>query len=120
MFNDLLDETKAFKHQITVKMLLKKYKGTKIQFSPVYFNSTTKIVINHRFDLDKSFQEISYRIDNWISERSGWIAESINSQYINISPYRPLIGSSSVKLPLELGLINKKKHLIKNVFLVPC
>ena len=94
MFNDLLDETKAFKYQITVKMLLKKYKGTKIEFFPVYFNSTTKIVINYRFDLDKSFQEISYRIDNWISERSGWIVESINSQYMNISPYRPLIGSS--------------------------
>ena len=35
----------------------KKYKGTEIEFSPVYFNSTTKTVINRKFDLDKSFQE---------------------------------------------------------------
>ena len=42
LFNDLLDETKGFKYQITVKILLKKYKGTEIEFTPVYFNSTTK------------------------------------------------------------------------------
>ena len=38
-------------------MSQKKYKGTEIEFSPVYFNSTTKTVINRKFDLDKSFQE---------------------------------------------------------------
>ena len=27
--------------------------------------------------LDKSFQEILYRIDNWINERSSWVIESI-------------------------------------------
>ena len=38
--------------------MLKKYKGIEIEFFPVYFNSTTKTVINHKFDLDKSFQDI--------------------------------------------------------------
>ena len=47
-------------------------------------------VINHKFGLDKSFEEILYRIDNWINEESGWIVELIESQYINISAYRPL------------------------------
>ena len=47
-------------------------------------------MINHKFDLDKSFQEISYRIDNWINKGSGWIVESIDSQYINISTFKPL------------------------------
>ena len=38
-FNDLLNETKGFKYQITVKFLLKKYKPNKeIEFTPVYFN----------------------------------------------------------------------------------
>ena len=64
LFNDLLDKTKDFKYQITLKFELKKCKGTEIEFSPVYFNSTTKIVINHKFDLDKCFQEILYRTDN--------------------------------------------------------
>ena len=54
-----------------------------------------------------------YRIDNWINEGSGWIAESVESQYINISTYQPLSGSSYMKLPAEQksprkGLINIK------------
>ena len=39
---DSLDETKDFKYQITVKVLLQQYKATEIEFSPVYFNSTIK------------------------------------------------------------------------------
>ena len=34
------------------------------EYSPVYFNSTTKTVVNSEFNLDKSFQEIFYRIDH--------------------------------------------------------
>ena len=54
-----------------------------------------------------------YRIDNWINEGSGWIIESINSEYVNISIYAPLFGSSFINLPSELknpikGLINLK------------
>ena len=61
MFSDLLNETKGFKYQITVKVLLKKYKlNGEIEFAPVYFNSVTKTVINHRFRLENSFQEILY------------------------------------------------------------
>ena len=58
MLNDLLDETKGFKYPGTVKILLKKYKDTETEFSPVYFTSTTKTVINNKFDLDKFFQEM--------------------------------------------------------------
>ena len=67
-------------------------------------------MINHKFSLENAFQEILYRIDNWINEGSGWIVELIESQYINISTYRPLSGSSYVKLPAELR--NSKKGLI--------
>ena len=57
LFSDLLNETKAFKYQITLKVLLKKHKPDgKIEFRPVYFNSTIKVVINHRFRLETSFQ----------------------------------------------------------------
>ena len=88
MFSDLLNETKGFKYQITVKVLLKKYKlNGEIEFAPVYFNSVTKTVINHRFKLEISFQEILYLIDLWINKGSGWIVESIKSQNINISTY---------------------------------
>ena len=43
LFNDLLNETKGFKYQITVRFLLKKYKRNgEIGFAPVYFNSLKK------------------------------------------------------------------------------
>ena len=114
LFSYLLNETKGFKYQITVKVLLKKYKlNGEIEFALVYFNSVTKTVINHRFRLENSFQEILYMIDVWINNGSGWIIELIESQYINISTYRPLSGSFYMDLPVELksprkGLINIK------------
>ena len=59
LFRDLLNETKGFKYQITVKVLLKKYKlNGEIECALVYFNSVTKTVINPRFRLENSFQEI--------------------------------------------------------------
>ena len=115
LFSDLLNETKGFKYQITVKVFKKKYKlNGEIEFALVYFNSVTKAVINHRFRLENYFQEILYMIDVWINNGSGWNVESIESQYINISTYRPLSGSSYIDLPVELkiprkGLINIKK-----------
>ena len=94
--------------------MLKIYKlNGEVQFAPVYFNSVTKTMINHRFRLENSFQEILYMIDVWINNGSGWIIELIESQYINISTYRPLSGSFYMDLPVELrsprkGLINIK------------
>ena len=114
LFNDLLYETRGFKYQITLIAYLKKYKGIEIEFSPVYFNSTAKAVINYKFDLDKSFQEISYRTDNLIHDGSGWIVESIKSQYINVSTNRSLIGSYYIKLPVELRSPEKGLIKIKN------
>ena len=68
LFSYLLNETKCFMYQITLKVMLKKYKpNEKIEFAPVYFNSTTKTVINHRFSLENAFQEVLYRLDNWIN-----------------------------------------------------
>ena len=85
LLNDLLNETKHFQYQITLKVTLRKYKpNEEIEFRPVYFNSTTKAVINHKYSLENVFQEILYKIDNWINEGSGWIVELIESQYINI------------------------------------
>ena len=65
LFSDLLNETKGFKYQITLNFMLKKYKSNgKIEFRPVYSNSTTKTVVNYKFSLKNPFQEILYRIDN--------------------------------------------------------
>ena len=47
----------------------KKKKNEDIEYTPVHFNFATKTVINSdKYELDKSFQEVLYRIDNWINE----------------------------------------------------
>ena len=95
---------------MTAKGLLCKYKGNgDKEFAPVYFNSATKTVINSEYNLYNSFQEILYRIDNWINQGSGCIVESIEAQYFNISIYSPLSGSKYIELP------NKLKHLKKGL-----
>ena len=115
LFSDLLNEIKGFKYQITVKVLLKKYKpNDEIEFAPVYFNSVTKVITNDRFKLEKSFQDILYRIDSWINQGSGWIIESIESQYINISTYKPLLGISYIDLAIELRSPRKRLINIKS------
>ena len=101
--------------------MFKKYKHNgKIEFAPVYFNSLTKTVINYRFRLENSFQEILYMTDVWINKGSGWNVESIESQYINMSTYRPLSGRSFMDLPVELRSPRKEliniKTKIKNAF----
>ena len=115
MSSDLLNDAKGFKYQITLNVTLKKYKPNgEIEFRPVYFNSTTKTVINHTFSLEHAFQEILYRIDNWMNERSGWIVELTESQYIDFSTYRPLSGNSYIRLPVELKILKQRLINIKN------
>ena len=53
-------------------------------------------------------------IDVWVNEGSVWIVESIESQYINISTYRPLSGSPYINLPVELKSPRKRLINIKN------
>ena len=37
-----------------------------------------------------------YGIDNWINEESGWVIQPINGEYVNISYFTPLSGSSYI------------------------
>ena len=120
LLKDLSNEIKGFKYQITLSILLSKIKTNgSIKYSPVYFDSTTKI--NNAYRLDQSFQEIIYRIDNWINVGSGWIIEEIRNQYLSVSSYSPLIGSTYVELHDELkhsrkGFINIQNDDNKWVF----
>ena len=107
-------------------VLLSKGKSSDLtEYSPVYSNSLTKIVGGDKFRLDQCFNEIIYRLESWISHGSGWIVEEIISQYLNISSYLPLRGSTYIKLPKELnhpmkGLINIKNNDNKCFFVVSC
>ena len=58
LFRDLLNEKKG---EITVTTLLSIAKiNVSAEYSSVYFNSTTKTVINQKFNLGKLFQEVLY------------------------------------------------------------
>ena len=48
----------------------------------VQFNKRKKTVTNRKFSLENAFQEVLYRIDNWINEGSGSIFELIKSHYL--------------------------------------
>ena len=52
LFKDLLIELKGFKYQITLAVLSSKVKNNgEIEYSPIYFNSLTKTVINNIVNL---------------------------------------------------------------------
>ena len=82
-FKDLLVEMKGFKYQITLCVLLRKVKSIDlIEYSTVYLNSLTKTVIGkgNAYFLDQCFNEIIFKLENWISHGSGWNVDNILSQ----------------------------------------
>ena len=55
LFEDFLAEIKGFSYQITLKVMVRKYKDKKNrEFAPVSFNSTAKTVIGFQASLDRS------------------------------------------------------------------
>ena len=112
LFKDLLMEIKGFKYQITLCVLLSKVKSSGFtEYSKIYLNILTKTVIGEKYFLNKCFNEIIFRLENWISHGSGWNVDSILNQYLNISSDKPLSRGTSCELPKELshpmkGLIN--------------
>ena len=59
-------------------------------------------------------QEVLNRIDIWISEGSGWIIESVDGEYVIISIYSPLSGSTYTELLDKLRISKKELINIKN------
>ena len=112
LFRDLLIEIKGFKYEITMKVLLSKHKENgEREFTTIYFNFTAQTVINlNNVGINKSFQEVLYRLDNWINKGSAW---TIDGEYIDISIYSPLSGSTYTELPDELKRPQKGLIYIK-------
>ena len=55
-----------------------------------------------------------YGTDHWINEGSSWIIQPVDSEYVNISAYSPLVGSTYIELPDELKHPMKDLINIKN------
>ena len=114
LFSNLSREKKGFKYVLSTKIILKKrINDNEHKYSTVYFNSLIKTVINRRYHLNESFEEILNLLDIWINESSAWTIDQIDGLYINTSNYEPLLGGSYILLPKILnnsmkGLINLK------------
>ena len=98
-------------------------------YKTAFFNGKAKTITKANDiepKLSMSRQEILNVIDKWVSEGSGWVINSINNHYINITLYKPLHGSSYIELPIELqnsvkGLINMKNKSDECLLqMVPC
>ena len=57
------------------------------------------MVINRRYHLNKSFDEVLNLLDMWINESSAWNIDQIDGLYINTSNYEPLLAGSYIPLP---------------------
>ena len=67
LFDELLRGKKGFKYIVSVKITLQKQIND-IEFDPktLYFNSLIKTVINRRYHLNDSFEQILNLLDIWI------------------------------------------------------
>ena len=104
MFSDLLNETKGFKYQITLKVMLKKYKPNMEKLNLDQFISIQQ---QKQWQIMESILKMLFKkfctgLIIGLMKDLVFIVELIESQYIKISSYRPLSGSSYVKLPVEL------------------
>ena len=82
-------------------------------YKTAFFNGKAKTITkvdDIEPELSMSRQEILNVIDKWVSEGSGWVIDRIDSHYLNVTLYKPLNGSSYIKLPAKLG--NSRKGLI--------
>ena len=116
--NTLLNKMKGLKFFMTLKVTFRKVTNNKIIDKTAYFNSKAQTIIND-LDIPESLnlseQQILNFIASWVSEGSGWTIKSVDNHYLNIVKYKPMNGSSYIKLPKELqnsvkGLINLKNN----------
>ena len=113
---NLLNEMKGLKYVETLTVTFEKMSGDEMVNKTAYFNSTPQTIINQTEITDSSQlskQQITNKIAQWISEGSGWTIQSVDGHYLNVVIYKPMEGSSYIKLPYELqnsskGLINMK------------
>jgi hypothetical protein len=107
----------GLKYTETVKIRMSKEVGDgKTKKDSVYFKSKTGTVTNFE-DIENTAATnqltILSRIETFQNLGSNWIILNIESHYINIAMYKPLAGSSYMKLPEDIsnskcGLLNMR------------
>ena len=120
---DLLKTMKGFKFIETLEVTFEKdtidlKTGKRVSiYKTAFFNGKAKPITkidDIEPELNMSRQEILNVIDKWVSEGSGWVIDRINSHYLNVTLYKPLNGSSYIKLKAKLGNSRKGYVNLKN------
>ena len=96
---------KGIKFVEALKVTFTKISDGEIIYKTAYFNSQAQTITNNleiTESLQMSKQQILNKIAIWISEGSGWTIQSVDNHYLNIVKYKPMKGSSYIKLPQEL------------------
>ena len=116
---NLLESMNGFKFIRTLKITFcKRYidletKKPTFIYKTLYFNGKTKTVTNLddiEYGINESDNRIMYFVNQWVSEGSGWTIDCLDGDFLNITLYNPLSGSSYIKRPAKLG--NSRKGLI--------
>ena len=114
----ILTEMKGFKFNEVLRITFEKQEGDEPIEKTAYFSGKPQTVTNE-MEIAKSLritqEQIVNKIQKWISGGSGWTIQSVDGHFINVVKYRPLKGSSYIKLPKKLqnsakGLINLKNE----------
>jgi len=97
----MLAEMKGLKFVETLRITFKKPVGDVTEYKTAYFNSVAQAIINN-FSIPEALQlsenQILNKAAQWISEGSDWIIESVDNHYLNTVIYKPMEGSSYIKL----------------------
>ncbi|CAB3987960.1 Gastrula zinc finger [Paramuricea clavata] len=109
----------GLKYTETIKVRMSKEIGNdKTKKDSIYFKSKTGTATNFE-DIESTAAQnqltILSRIETFQNLGSNWIILNIESHYVNIAMYKPLKGSSYMKLPADIsnpkcGLINMKNN----------
>ena len=93
---DLLREKRGFKYIFYIAVTLKRWNNAINTFDieKVKTKSKAITVINERFNLNSTYEELKHRLDIWTGLGSGWIIDEIEDIQIDIANYDPLVGSS--------------------------
>lgn len=113
----LLSLMKGFKFVETIKATYIKMVDGQTEHKTAYFFSSPNTILNN-LDVYKSLQLSKQHTLNQMpklfSEGSGWTIQSVDNHYLNVVKYKPIKGSSYIKLPKELQHVKKGLINIKN------
>jgi len=112
-----LEELKNINVSLEMKVKFKKQNEEgEIQYIENYFREDHPEVFSINDDENKikgyvedTFEKINNKIDEWVTEGSGWEVEKIELVYVNITRFQPLQGVNYLPLPEKL----KNKKAIK-------